>query len=125
LAERSDDIPELVRHFLAANNVSFDLEKNRRELEAIYSSFRGRPWSGNVRQLRSEVARLTLMTKGDIRRMPAVLTHTATDVGVRERLAATLEKTGWNRRETARVLGINEITVRRWIQKYSLTPPGN
>ena len=125
LAERSDDIPELIRHFLAANNVSFDLEKNRRELEAIYSSFRGRPWSGNVRQLRSEVARLTLMTKGDIRRMPAVLTHTATDVGVRERLAATLEKTGWNRRETARVLGINEITVRRWIQKYSLTPPGN
>ncbi|MDD4052287.1 MAG: sigma 54-interacting transcriptional regulator [candidate division Zixibacteria bacterium] len=125
LAERPDDIPELVRHFLAANDVSFDPEKNHRELEAIYASFRGRIWPGNVRQLKSEVARLTLMTKGDIRRMPAALAQYGPNTNVREHLAAILERTGWNRRETARLLGINEITVRRWIKKHNLTAPGN
>lgn len=123
LSERSDDIPELVRHFLAAGDVSFDPEKDRRDLEQIYASFRNRFWPGNVRQLKSEVTRLIILSRGDIRRMPGSLTQDQSDSMGQDQLAATLERTGWNRREAARILGVNEITIRRWIKKYNLLPP--
>jgi transcriptional regulator with PAS, ATPase and Fis domain len=123
LSERPDDIPDLVRHFLAAGEVPFDPEKERRELEEIYVAFRSRSWPGNIRQLKSEVTRLILLSGGDIRRMPGSLAQNQPVSNAADRLAVTLEMTRWNRRETARILGINEITVRRWIKKFNLNPP--
>ncbi len=65
LAERREDIPELVQHFVA----QFSRESNRRlarfspnALEALSEA----RWRGNVRELRNVVERLLIMTDRDL-----------------------------------------------------------
>lgn len=123
LRERPDDIPELVRHFLSLGGVSFDPAGDRRELEEIYARLQSRHWPGNIRQLKSKLARLILLSHGDIHRMKDAIDEGKQVASIQDRLATTLEMTGWNRREAARELGISEITVRRWIKKLNLLPP--
>ncbi|NMC43376.1 MAG: sigma 54-interacting transcriptional regulator [candidate division Zixibacteria bacterium] len=123
LSERPDDIPELVRHFLSLGGVSFDPARDGRELDEIYVRLQSRRWPGNIRQLKSELARLILLSHGDLHRMKDAMDEGRQVSSIQDRLATTLEMTGWNRREAARELGINEITVRRWIKKLNLRPP--
>lgn len=126
LHERLDDIPELVMHFLSLGGVAFDPVRDGRELEDICARLQNRQWPGNIRQLKSELTRLILLSQKDIRRIKDsmdVAVHAKPAASIQDRLETTLEMTGWNRREAARELGINEITVRRWIKKLNLIPP--
>src|SRR5262249_38886797 len=64
LAERPEDIPELVRHFLAR----FTAEEGKRiarvdaEAMALLAAYR---WPGNVRQLENAVFRAVVLAEGD------------------------------------------------------------
>jgi len=83
LRQRSEDVPLLVRHFLA----DFAAEYGRRPKEISPEALgllAGQPWPGNVRELRNVVERLVIMVPGErieSRHLPeSLLTSTAREV---------------------------------------------
>jgi len=122
LDDRKEDIPPLVRHFLAGNGIMFDAAPNK-ALTKFTTVFASRQWEGNVRALKAEVDYLALTCKGDFVRMAAMAAVRALDTASYtecDRLLQLLEETNWNRREVARRLGISEGKVRYQIVKYGL-----
>jgi DNA-binding NtrC family response regulator/tetratricopeptide (TPR) repeat protein len=119
LRQRKDDIPHLVEHFLTF--AGFDLTKNRsqRDIERLSKILSQRPWPGNIRQLRAEVRHLWLLSHGDISQMIDLAVESEI-TSEPEQLLEVLERTNWNRREAARILGVSEGTIRNRIKKYDL-----
>ncbi|MGI8526129.1 MAG: sigma-54-dependent transcriptional regulator [Pseudolabrys sp.] len=64
LAERRDDIPELVEYFMEQISQSSGLPKRRIGDDAM-AVLQSHDWPGNVRQLRNNVERLMILTGGD------------------------------------------------------------
>ncbi|HEY7644476.1 MAG TPA: sigma-54 dependent transcriptional regulator [Hyphomicrobiales bacterium] len=64
LAERREDIPELVDHFLRQISLSSGLPPRRIGDDAM-AVLQSHDWPGNVRQLRNVIERLMIMTSGD------------------------------------------------------------
>ena len=141
LRERQGDIPLLCEHWLARE--ALDLGRPRRELtpEAL-EILEAASWPGNVRQLRNEMRRLTLLGEGPVR--PEELSpEVAGDRAVRggdpgpglplpERVAAleaeairrALEESGGNRSAAALALGISRFALLRKVEKYGIALPG-
>jgi two-component system nitrogen regulation response regulator NtrX len=64
LAERRDDIPDLVRHFVA--QISRLTGLPRRDIAAdAMAVLQAHDWPGNIRQLRNNVERLLILARGD------------------------------------------------------------
>ncbi len=64
LAERREDIPELVQHFLDQISVTTGLAKRTIGDDAL-AVLQSHDWPGNVRQLRNNVERLLILAGGD------------------------------------------------------------
>jgi two-component system nitrogen regulation response regulator NtrX len=64
LAERREDIPELVAHFMLQISASTGLP-TRRIGEDAMAVLQAHDWPGNLRQLRNNVERLMILTRGD------------------------------------------------------------
>ena len=64
LAERRDDVPELITFFMDQISASTGLPKRRISPEAL-AVLQTHEWPGNVRQLRNNVERLMILTSGD------------------------------------------------------------
>lgn len=64
LAERRDDIPMLVDHFLDAISTATGLAKRRIGEDAM-AVLQSHDWPGNVRQLRNNIERLLILAGGD------------------------------------------------------------
>lgn len=64
LAERRDDIPQLVDHFMHRFAQSYGLPM-RRIGEDAYAALQAHDWPGNVRQLRNNVERLMILGADD------------------------------------------------------------
>ncbi len=64
LAERRDDVPELVRYFVQTISVASGLPARRLGEDAM-AVFQSHDWPGNVRQLRNNVERLMILVGGD------------------------------------------------------------
>lgn len=64
LAERREDIPELVLHFMEQMATTEGLS-SRRIGEDAMAVLQAHDWPGNIRQLRNNVERLLILTKGD------------------------------------------------------------
>lgn len=120
LSKRLDDIECLLEHFLNAAGVRVSTKADRTAFARIAKIFKMRPWPGNVRQMETEIRRLALICRADLSRMEAA---TATyKLSAKEETLAALQRTGWNRREVGRLLGISESAVRHRIKIYNLTP---
>ncbi|MFZ5980199.1 MAG: sigma 54-interacting transcriptional regulator [Candidatus Zixiibacteriota bacterium] len=115
LSDRPGDFVPLVEFFLR----DAGLNNGHRGIEHLAEILSQRIWPGNVRQLRAEINRLWLESRGDIEQL-IKLARDYSAATEREQLLQTLEVCGWNRREAARRLGISEATVRRWIEKHDL-----
>lgn len=118
LSDRADDIPALVEHFMKSRGHNLDRESDRIILDTIAGALRNQTWPGNVRQLKAEINRLYLLGEGDMSTIARLVSET--NGGERDQLVRALEKSGWNRRETARILGISEGAVRYKIKKYDI-----
>jgi len=119
LDDRKDDIPALVAHFL--NTLDADQAKNHHKaIERLGKIFSLRSWSGNVRQLRSEINRLWVTSKKDMSKIPR-LALASWDLSEPDKLLTILNSTNWNRYEAARIMGVSEGTIRARIKKYGLT----
>ena len=64
LRERREDIPALVRHFVGLFSRENNYRPKRFEPAAL-DVLMGRPWRGNIRELRNAVERLMIMVESD------------------------------------------------------------
>lgn len=141
LRERIGDIPLLVDHYIQEINAQtakhvkgFD-EAAMQLLQRYY-------WPGNVRELVNVVERAVVLAKGpyiQVEDLPECVRrdHVETD-GVAGRLAGgnlksalthperqlileALEVNGWNRQDTARMLGINRTTLYKKMKKFDIS----
>ncbi|MFM9975317.1 MAG: sigma-54-dependent transcriptional regulator [Beijerinckiaceae bacterium] len=64
LAERRDDVPELIAHFMEQISLSTGIPQRRIAPDAM-AVLQSHDWPGNIRQLRNNVERLMILTSGD------------------------------------------------------------
>ncbi len=79
LRERREDIPGLLRHFLARASARYG-KRDHGLTVAAEALLRGYDWPGNVRQLENLAERLAIFSQGrpiDVPDLPAELTHRA------------------------------------------------
>jgi two-component system response regulator HydG len=135
LRERREDIPLLAEHFL-----SIISERNNKMIrgfspKAMDLLVRNR-WKGNVRELENVVERAVIMARGDVIQQKDLPGHIIDGTegeyaGVtpgrplseleRDAIISTLEMTGGNRTETARLLGISRRTLQYKLKEYGIT----
>lgn len=131
LAERRDDIPDLVIHFLARTN-----QENARNVNLTDAAVRhlaDQPWPGNVRQLSNFIERLVLLAPKPVLGVPEVAAALAEQGGEAsppraapavtepayrpylratshraQELAEALARSGGNKSRAAQILGLTE-----------------
>lgn len=64
LSERREDVPELIEFFMDQISVATGLPKRRIGADAM-AILQSHEWPGNIRELRNNVERLMILTKGD------------------------------------------------------------
>ena len=140
LRERAEDIPELVRHFVAlfARENNF---KMKGFTEAALDLMKHHQWKGNIRELRNLVERLIIMTPGDAidapdvwatlgvddratsadnsRERPGTLRHFKEDAE-RTFLVGMLREHGWNISKTAEVIDTPRSNLYKKLEQYHI-----
>jgi len=131
LRERKEDIPLLVEHFLERFNI--EMGKN---IEGVAESAM-RPlldygWPGNARELRNVIERAMVVTKGKmileadltLPQAPGESVSDGRDKSLsemeKEHICRVLHANRWNIIRSAKVLGIDRVTLYNKIRKYEL-----
>lgn len=129
LRERRDDIPRLVRHFMAAAASDNGLDTPEIDSETMELLTR-LPYPGNIRQLKNMVERAVIMGGPRIGRRSfadAELNDVNCDApagtlrdATRQAVADALERADGNVAQAARILGITRQSLYRRKDKYGL-----
>lgn len=142
LRDRKEDIPPLVDHFLERIAKENGTPKTRIDDDAL-RVLKNHSWPGNVRELENEIRRAAALSDGDITAeslreeirppkpplsIPAgnslkAIVRDATREVERRVIGNVLEKTGWVKSETARILEISRPTLDTKIESYKLERP--
>lgn len=132
LAERPEDIPLLLGHFLRREGA---LGENDPIDPDLIMEFSSRAWPGNVRQLESEVKKLvlfrTLAVEDSLGDLAGVLVQDERDSGTtslfdqveqfeKALILQALRMADWNKSRAARALAIHESTLRAKMKRYDL-----
>ncbi len=130
LADRREDIPPLVYHFIRTFNArgGYQVEGVRQDALNLLGDH---PWPGNVRQLENAIERAVILRKagliqpGDLPETvagAAAAGHSARSLEEveRELILKLLSECRGNRTRVARILGISRRTVHRKLQKYGV-----
>jgi two-component system nitrogen regulation response regulator NtrX len=145
LAERREDIAELVEYFIESLASSQGLPRRRLGEDAI-AVLQVHPWPGNVRQLRNNVERLLILATGDpsdpigadalpqeatnagasgslgAERIIALPLREAREVFEREYLTAQIMRFGGNISRTAAFIGMERSALHRKLKSLGVTP---
>ncbi len=145
LAERREDIAELVEYFIESLATSQGLPRRRLGDDAI-AVLQVHPWPGNVRQLRNNVERLLILATGDpsepigadalpqeatnagasgslgAERIIALPLREAREVFEREYLAAQIMRFGGNISRTAAFIGMERSALHRKLKSLGVSP---
>ncbi len=145
LAERREDIQELVDYFIETLAISQGLPRRRMGDDAI-AVLQVHPWPGNVRQLRNNVERLLILATGDpnepigadalpqeatnagssgslgAERIIALPLREAREVFEREYLAAQIMRFGGNISRTAAFIGMERSALHRKLKSLGVSP---
>jgi len=133
LRDRAEDIPLLIDHFLKEFCEQFSkqitgLDPDARTLLLQYR------WPGNIRELRNAIKSAVILADGaqigpehlplQIRSAPKGMEQHDHSLQTMERIhiANILEQTGWNKSQTAKLLGISRPTLDSKIKNYGLSP---
>ncbi len=140
LRERMGDIPLLVERFLKEFNEQTGKQVERFSDDAL-NLLQQYDWPGNVRELINVVERAVVLAKGSVvdvedlpenvrqsthltgniaARMSAANLKSALAAPEREIIIEALERNGWNRQNTAKLLGINRTTLYKKMKKYGI-----
>jgi len=128
LSARVEDIPALVDHFVRLEALGDGVE--RRVSKGVLSALCRRAWPGNVRELANEIARMCVMSEGDLDdpgliRAPGATAAQAEVGGVlpfseveRRAILGALEHTGGDKRRAAELLGISRAKVYQRLKEW-------
>ena len=136
LAERREDIPLLLDHFLNLFNKRFNKQINDFSNEVV-NLFMNYSWPGNIRELRHAVEHGFVLCQGKtmlLDHLPVEIKnyskklklitpkpdHLNKDAVTKEALVQALNKAGWNKAKAARILNIGRRTIYRKIQKHEI-----
>ncbi len=136
LRDRKSDIPLLAQSFIREFNQKHNahVEALREEAVEVLVSY---SWPGNVRELRNIMERAVILAKGEWiepSHLPVYLIHTRSEVAAkivlppgvtaadaeRELILRTLKRTGNNKAEAARQLGLDVKTIRNKLKAYGV-----
>ena len=136
LSQREGDIPLLAYHFLARKNKA--IGKSIKEIDRTAMDYLSRySWPGNVRELENVIEGTVVMTNGDVI-YPETLPEYITNMSVetyradihdtiptmeeqeKNYIRWILEKTGWNKTQAAKLMGIDRVSLWRKIKRYDL-----
>jgi len=136
LAERREDIPLLVDHFvdrfnrLTARRI-LSVSKEAMAVLLLHD------WPGNVRELENVIEHAFVLCRGDLIQVDALPERIRPRTGAmpppagvtlaeieKQAILAGLERNRWRKGITARELGINRNTLRRKIQRLQIEGPG-
>jgi two-component system nitrogen regulation response regulator NtrX len=145
LAERREDIAELVDYFIAAISDASGLPRRRLSEDAI-ATLQVHNWPGNVRQLRNNIERLLILATGDpaeeitsdmlpsevasagavgsigSERIIALPLRDAREVFEREYLNAQILRFGGNISRTASFIGMERSALHRKLKSLGVAP---
>jgi two-component system, NtrC family, response regulator HydG len=145
LRERIGDIPLLVDHYVEEINRQTGKHVRGFDEESL-SVLQRYGWPGNVRELVNVVERAIVLAKSDligVRDLPDALKQengngravagqlllgnlkSALSHPERQIIIEALESNGWNRQDTARMLGINRTTLYKKMKKYDISYEGH
>jgi DNA-binding NtrC family response regulator len=138
LAERSDDIEHLIKHFSVFYAKEHAIPAPKFSKQAL-KKLRSYSWPGNIRELRNLCERVGILLAGKTigpENLPPEFTaapsvKTTTDIKLPERginmetlevdlIQQALSRTNGNRSKSARLLGLSRDTLLYRIQKYGL-----
>jgi DNA-binding NtrC family response regulator len=136
LRDRSGDVLELARHFLARASGSLGV---RYELSvAAERQLTAHSWPGNVRELENAIqASVALASSGQVgfedlptgiraqRPQESTTESRSLEDVERRHILLVLDALHWNKAEAARILGINRATLYRKLQRYGLGGAAN
>jgi DNA-binding NtrC family response regulator len=137
LRERKGDIPLLAQHFIREFNRKHNarVETLRDDVLELLKAYN---WPGNVRELRNIMERAVILAKGEWvepSHLPAYILNARADGGAKivlpvgvtaadaekELILRTLKRTGNNKAEAARQLGLDVKTIRNKLKAYGLS----
>ena len=136
LRDRKADIPLLAQHFIREFNRKHNTRVEGLREDAL-ETLKTYPWPGNVRELRNVMERAVILARGawvENSHLPPYLLNPNQDSSTRivlpmgvtaaeaekELILQTLEKTGNNKAEAARQLGLDVKTVRNKLKSYGI-----
>jgi DNA-binding NtrC family response regulator len=149
LRERREDIPLLVRHFLAEHAKQAGEAAPRQIADEAMEILMGHPWPGNVRQLRNEILRAVALSgqvilpetlSEDVRRRSVPASHLgngngaaralrevvqeAVDVVERRAVLEALLRAGWKKSRAAEQLQVSRPTLDAKIKRHGIRRAG-
>jgi Nif-specific regulatory protein len=139
LRKRPEDIPELAYYFLQKFNAETGRKIRGYTPRAMEQMLKYR-WPGNVREMKNVVERAILLCSGEYIDLEDVMLSKLPTTGdttdspstpgdfkpisladmESRHILATLKATGWNKSQTATLLGIERSTLDRKIRRYDL-----
>ena len=139
LRERTEDVPELVRHFIDRFNRRLGLQITG-AAPATMRALMEYPWPGNVRELENVIERAMVLADGPqlgVEQLPALGTTTTTphgiatsplDLSVKRRteeleralITEALERTRGNRTRAAKLLDLSHRALLYKIREYGI-----
>jgi two-component system nitrogen regulation response regulator NtrX len=147
LADRREDIPPLVAHFVQRLTASAGLPR-RKFGDDVMAALQAHGWPGNVRQLRNNIERLLILATGSLDEpitldsLPSeVVTRDNQDVGYdaekmialslrearenfeREYLKAQIDRFGGNISRTAAFIGMERSALHRKLKSLGVGSP--
>ncbi|MBN1424376.1 sigma-54-dependent Fis family transcriptional regulator [Candidatus Fermentibacteria bacterium] len=141
LRSRKDDIPILVAHLIQKHVRSSGLEMKAFSSEAM-DKLRSYEWPGNVRELENVVQRCLMLADGPVigaADIPLAADHQGESMGresqrspdgvedltleelEKRHILQVLERTGWHRKKTASILGIDPSTLYRKLDRFGIS----
>ena len=129
LRKRKEDIPLLISHFL--NKYSHQTTKKVDHVTPkAMDLLKQYDWPGNVRELENAIERAVVLSKSRSLDAQAFSFLQPSRMGPdrpltlremeKEYIRETLEEEGWNITRSAKILGINRVTLHKMIKRYDL-----
>jgi len=135
LRERPEDIPELIPFFVDRYRVQMNkpvkgVDPNSLEMLMKYS------WPGNIRELENAIERAMVVTRKNVL-MPEDFNLNngeeklsySPDLSMesveKAHILRVLENNHWNISSSAKILGIDRVTIYKKLEKYSIKRPQN
>jgi DNA-binding NtrC family response regulator len=138
LKERKEDIPLLVDHFLTKYGLESGRGKKSMSQEVLDLLMKY-DWPGNIRELENLIERLVILCKDKIIRpenlpqnikkepkgeLSILIPNKQLEEVEKQYIYEVLKEYNWNKSKSAKILGIERMTLYKKIKKYNLKKEG-